>query len=157
MKNFIPVNKPLIHKSDVNSVKKIISSGWISSEGPNVKIFENKFSNYIGHKYGVAVSSGTAALDIAIEVLKLKKGDEIIISNFTIISTILPAIRLGLKIKLVDCNLEDWNMNINQTVKLISKKTKAIIATHIYNYPTRVDILKKICKKKKNFFNRRFI
>ena len=151
LKNFIAVNKPLIHKSDVDAVKKIISSGWISSEGPNVKIFEKKLSNYVGHKYGVAVSSGTAALDIALKVLKLKKGDEIIVPNFTIISTILPAIKLGLKVKLVDCNLEDWNMNIEQTINLISKKTKVIVATHIYNYPTRIDILKKICKKKKIF------
>ena len=85
MKKFFPVNQPLIDKSDINAVNKALRSGWISSEGPDVDKFEKNFSNYIGHKFGIAVSSGTAALDIAIKVLNLNKGDEIIIPNFTII------------------------------------------------------------------------
>ena len=148
MKKFIPVNKPLITKSDSNAVKKILNSGWISSEGPNVKNFEKKFSKYIGHKYGVAVSSGSAALEIAVKTLDLKRGDEIIVPNFTIISNALAVTKLGLKIKFIDCDLYDWNMNLEKTIKSISKKTKAIIATHIYNFPMRVDKLKMICNKK---------
>ena len=70
--NFIPVNKPLITKEDIKYLNKSISKGWISSEGPEVKRFENNFSNFIGHKYSVAVSSGTAALEIAIKSLKLR-------------------------------------------------------------------------------------
>ena len=69
--NFIPVNKPLITKEDIIYLNKSISKGWISSEGPEVKRFENNFSDFIGHKYSVAISSGTAALEIAIKSLKL--------------------------------------------------------------------------------------
>ncbi len=145
--NFIPVNKPLITKEDINYLNKSISKGWISSEGPEVKRFENNFSNFIGHKYSVAVSSGTAALEIAIKSLKLKKGDEVIIPNFTIISNAMAVLKENLSIKLVDCNVKEWNMDISEIEKKITKKTKAIIATHIYNFPLRVDILKKICKK----------
>jgi perosamine synthetase len=147
--NFIPVNKPLITKEDIKYLNKSISKGWISSEGPEVKRFENNFSNFIGHKYSVAVSSGTAALEIAIKSLKLKKGDEVIIPNFTIISNAMAVLKENLSIKLVDCSIKEWNMDISEIEKKITKKTKAIIATHIYNFPLRVDILKKICKKNK--------
>ena len=147
--NFIPVNKPLITSEDLNYLNKSISKGWVSSEGPEVKRFENNFSNFIGNKYSVAVSSGTAALEIAIKSLKLKKGDEVIIPNFTIISNAMAVLKEGLNIKLVDCNIKDWNMDIIEIEKKITKKTKAIIATHIYNFPLRVDILKKICRKNK--------
>ena len=73
MRKFIPVNKPLITKADANRVYTVIKDGWISSEGSNVKKFEKNFSDFIGHKYSVAVSSGTAALEIAIKSLNLKK------------------------------------------------------------------------------------
>ena len=146
---FIPVNNPLITKEDISYLNKSISKGWISSEGPEVKKFEKDFSNFIGHKYSVAVSSGTAALEIAIKSLKLKKGDEVIIPNFTIISNAIAVLKENLNIKLIDCNIKDWNMNISEVKKKITKKTRAIIATHIYNFPLRVDILKKICNKNK--------
>ena len=146
---FIPVNKPLITKEDISYLNKSISKGWISSEGPEVKKFENDFSNFIGHKYSVAVSSGTAALEIAVKSLNLKKNDEVIIPNFTIISNAIAVLKENLNIKLIDCNIKDWNMNISEVKKKITKKTKAIIATHIYNFPLRVDILKKICNKNK--------
>ena len=148
-KKFFPVSMPNVTRKDIFSVNKALKAGWISSEGPEVKKFEENFSKYIGHKYAVAVSSGTAALEIAIKSLNLKKGDEIIIPNFTIISNALAAIKQNLKIKLIDCSKFDWNMDISQIKKNISKKTKAIIATHIYNFPLRIDLLKKICKKKK--------
>ena len=151
MKKFIPVNKPLITKIDASRVYSALKDGWVSSEGPNVKKFEKKFSKFIGHKYSVAVSSGTAALEIAVKSLNLKKNDEVIIPNFTIISNALAVIKLGLKIKLVDCDLKNWNMNIQKVEDAITSKTKAIIATHIYNFPFRIDLLKKICKKKKIF------
>tara|TARA_B100001121_G_C18695705_1_gene624940 strand:- start:1849 stop:2967 length:1119 start_codon:yes stop_codon:yes gene_type:complete len=148
LKNFIPVNKPLIENSDIKAVNKVLKSGWISSEGSNVEKFEKKFSKFIGHKYGVAVSSGTAALEIALRALNLKKKDEVIIPDFTIISNALAVIKLGLKIKLVDCDLKNWNLNLEKFKKSINSNTKAIIATHIYNFPIRMDILKKICDEK---------
>ena len=148
MKKFIPVSQPLIEKKDVLKVNNVLNSGWISSEGSNVKKFEKTFSKFIGHKYGVAVSSGTAALEVAIKTLNLKKNDEIIIPNFTIISNALPAIKLGIKLRFIDCNIKDWNLDLKKLKAQINKNTKAIIATHIYNYPLRMDLLKKICKKK---------
>ena len=146
---FIPVNKPLIEKKDITEILKSLKEGWISSDGPEVKSFELNFSKLVKRKYSVAVSNGTAALEIAIKALDIKKGDEVIIPNFTIISNAMAVLKEGLNIKLVDCNIKDWNMDIFEIEKKITKKTKAIIATHIYNFPLRVDILKKICKKNK--------
>jgi len=70
---FLPVSKPLITKTDINAVNKVLKNGWISSEGPQVKKFEYLFSKYIKMKYSVAVSNGTAALEIAVKSLNLKK------------------------------------------------------------------------------------
>ena len=145
----IPVNRPIIKKSDVNKVFKVIKKGWISSSGPEVKIFEKKFSKLIGKKYGSLVTSGTAALEIAIKSLDFKKNDEIIIPNFTIISNALAVFKNNLKIVPIDCNVENWNMDIELLKKKINSKTKAIIATHIYGYPLEMDKIKSICKKNK--------
>ena len=83
---FIPVNIPKIYRDEKNNVNECLNSGWISSEGAFVKKFERSFSKYNNRRYGIAVSSGTAALDIAIKSLNLKRGDEVIISCFSIIS-----------------------------------------------------------------------
>ena len=88
----IPVNQPLITKQDAIAVYKSVKSGWISSVGPQIKIFENKFKKIIDKKYCSLVANGTAALEIAIKALNLKKNDEVIIPNFTIISNIFAVI-----------------------------------------------------------------
>ena len=149
MKKFIPVNQPLITRQDALNVKKTLEDGWVSAEGPNVKIFESRFSKFIGHKYAVTVANGTAALEIAVQSLNLPKNSEVIIPNFTIFSNAIACLKNNLEIKPVDCGKFDWNMNTQQILKNITSKTKLIIATHIYNYPLEIERLKKICKKKK--------
>ena len=150
-KKFIPVSKPLITKVDTDSVHRILKKGWISSEGPEVKKFEENFSKLINRKFSISVSNGTAALEIAIKALDIKKNDEVIIPNFTIISNALAVIRQNAKPVLVDCDLQTWNMKISDIEKKITKKTKAIIATHIYNFPLDMEKIVKICKKNKIF------
>ena len=71
--SFIPVNTPKIFKQDKINVKDCLNKGWISSEGNYVKKFEKDFAKYINKKYGVAVANGTAALEIALKSLNLKK------------------------------------------------------------------------------------
>ena len=71
--NFIPVNTPKIFPQDKINVKKCLDTAWLSSEGSFVKIFEKNFSKYNNRKYAVAVSSGTAALEVALKSLNLKK------------------------------------------------------------------------------------
>jgi perosamine synthetase len=146
-KKSYPVSLPYIAKKDIDSVNRALKSGWISSDGPEIKKFEKEFSRFVDKKYSVAVSSGTAALEIAIKALDIKKNDEVLIPNFTIISNALAVIRQQAKPVLIDCNLKDWNIKIEDIEKNISKKTKAIIITHIYSFPNEMHKILKICKK----------
>ena len=145
---FIPVNVPKIFNQEKINVKKCLDTGWISSQGIYVKKFEESFSRYNKRTYGVAVSSGTAALEIGMKSLNLKKGDEVIIPTFSIISTALCVIKLGLKPVLVDSNIYTWNMDPDQVIKKITKKTKAIIITHIYGFPVDMEKVLVIAKRK---------
>ena len=145
---FISVNVPKIFNQEKINVKKCLDTGWISSEGMYVKKFEESFSRYNKRTYGVAVSSGTAALEIGMKSLNLKKGDEVIIPTFSIISTALCVIKLGLKPVLVDSNIYTWNMDSDQVIKKITKKTKAIIITHIYGFPVDMKKVLVVAKRK---------
>ena len=145
---FIPVNVPKIFNQEKINVKKCLEEGWISSEGKYVKKFEQTFSKYNKRIYGIAVSSGTAALEISMKSLNLRKGDEIIIPSFSIISTALCVIKLGLKPILVDSDLKTWNMDSVQVIKKITKKTKAIIITHIYGFPVDMKMILNVAKAK---------
>ena len=150
-KKFIPVSIPHVSNEDMKSVNNVLKNGWISSDGPEVKVFENEFSKKVNRKYSIAVSNGTAALEIAIKALNIKKNDEVIIPNFTIISNALAIIKQNAKPVLVDCDLKTWNMKIDDIEKKINKKTKAIIVTHIYSFANDMDKILKICKKHKVF------
>jgi perosamine synthetase len=143
----IPVNQVLITKKDALSVYNVVKSGWVSSGGKKIIEFEEKLKKYIGKKYCSLVANGTAALEIAVKSLDLKKGDEIITPNFTIISNALSIIKQDLKPVFIDCDINNWNMKIDDIEKSISKRTKAIMAVHIYGYPLEIDKIIKICKK----------
>ena len=145
---FIPVNVPKIFGEEKNYVKDCLDNNWISSEGSYVKKFENNFSKYNKRKYGIAVSSGTAALEIALKSLDLKPKDEVIIPAFSIISTALCVIKLNLKPVLVDLDIATWNMCPQKIIKKITKKTKAIIITHIYGFPVDMEKIIKVAKIK---------
>lgn len=121
---FIPVSIPEVSSEDIKSVNSVLKKGWISSDGPEVKIFESKFSKKINRKYSIAVSNGTAALEIAIKALGIKKNDEVIIPNFTIISNALAVIKQNAKPVLIDCDLKTWNINIDEIEKKLAKKLK---------------------------------
>jgi perosamine synthetase len=145
---FIPVNIPRLYKDEKNNVTECIRTNWISSEGKFVKIFEENFSKFNRRKYGIALSSGTAALEVAVKSLNLKKNSEVIIPSFSIISTALCVIKLGLKPVLVDCEISTWNVNPNEILKKINKRTSAIIITHIYGLPVDLAMVLRKAKQK---------
>ncbi len=149
MKKFIPVNLPKVFTRDRKFVNQALKTSWVSSEGPFVKKFEEEFSKFNNKKFGIAVSNGTAALEIAIKSLNLKKGSEVLIPSFSIISTANAVIKNNLKPILIDCNLDTWNMNADETIKKINKKTKAIIITHIYGLPVDMKKILEVAKKRK--------
>ena len=146
--DFIPVNEPLLKGNEKKYLNECIDSGWISSEGPFVKTFEDKFSELVCRENGVAVSSGTAALDVAVEALGIGKGDEVIMPTFTIISCIGQIIRSGATPVLVDSDPITWNMDINQVEDKITTRTRAIMVVHIFGLPVDIDPIRKIAEKK---------
>ena len=147
MKIKVPVNEPNLVGNEKKYLLKCLSNGFISSSGKFVSDFERKFAKRVNRKFAIAVSNGTAALQLAFESLNIKKNDEVILPSFTIISCILPVIRSGAIPVLVDSDPATWNMNVNQVEKKITSRTKVIIAPHIYGLPIDMDHLLKISKK----------
>jgi len=145
--HFIPVNQPLLNGNEKKYTSECIKTGWISSEGPFVKEFEEKFSVRVGRKYGVAVCNGTAAIDAAVTALGIKKGDEVVMPTFTIISSIAQIIRLGAKPVLVDSNPLTWNIDVSQIESKITSRTKAIMVVHIYGLPVEMEPVLELAKK----------
>jgi len=84
---FIPISSPSITKKEIDFVKDAVDSGWVSSLGKYIKIFEDKFAEFCGTKYALATSSGTAALHLTVALLGIKEYDEVIIPDLTFIAT----------------------------------------------------------------------
>lgn len=145
--DFIPVNEPLLNGNEKKYLCECIDTGWISSEGPFVKEFEQKMSDTVDRKYGIAVSNGTAALIVAVQALGIKEGDEVIMPSFTIISCAMAVMKVGAVPVLVDSDLYTWNINTNEIEAKITPKTKAIMIVHLYGLPVEVDKILAIAKK----------
>lgn len=145
--DYIPVNEPLLDGNEKKYLCECIDSGWISSEGPFVKEFEQKMSATVGRKYGISVSNGTAALEVAVQALGIGVGDEVIMPSFTIISCAMAVTKLGAVPVLVDSDLFTWNMNVEEIESKITKKTKAIMVAHLYGLPVEVDSILNLAKK----------
>jgi len=139
MHNPIPVNTPLLDGNEKKYLIECIESGWISSEGPYVSRFEEKFAASAGRKFGIAVSNGSVALDAAIVALGIKAGDEVILPTFTIISCAAAIVRVGAIPVVVDSDPVTWNMDVNQIEEKITPHTKAIMVVHIYGLPVDMD------------------
>jgi perosamine synthetase len=143
----IPVNTPLLDGNEKEYVLKALNDGWISSEGPAVKEFEEKFAARVGRKHGIAVANGSVALDLAVVAAGIKEGDEVIIPSFTIISPAAAIVRVGAKPILVDSDTATWNMDVAHIEAKITTKTKAILVVHIYGLPVDMAAVMALAKK----------
>lgn len=110
------------------------------------KKFETEFANYHNKKYGIVTSSGTSAIHSMFDAIGLKKGDEIICPIYTFFATISPIFQTGAKPIFVDCD-NTGNIDFNKIEEVITKKTKAIIVTHMWGYPCKMDVIRKITDK----------
>lgn len=139
-------HKPIFDASDVKAVANAVKSGWIS-EGPLTKEFENRYRKFVGTKYAVATTSGTAAIFLALAGSGIKSGDEVIVPNMTFVATATAVKLLGAKPILAEINEDNFTMAISSIQKKITKKTKAIIPVHLNGRTTELDELKEICNK----------
>lgn len=143
----IPVNEPLLDGNEKRYLMECIDTGWISSEGPFIKSFEEKFAARLGRRHAITVANGTAALDAAIEALGIGPGDEVIMPSFTIISCVMQIVRNGARPVLIDADPQTWNMDVRAIAQKITPRTKAIMAVHIYGLPVDMDPLLELARK----------
>lgn len=135
----IPVNEPLLTEREQEYVVECVRSGWVSSAGHFIQEFEQRWAEYCGRKYGIAVCNGTAALQVAVAALGLAPGDEVILPTFTIISCGLAVLQAGGVQVLVDSDPHTWTMDVHQVAEKITARTKAIMAVHIYGHSVDMD------------------
>jgi len=144
----IQVFEPEIGQDEIDAVVDALRKGEISgSFGAYLPEFENNFAQYCGAKYGIAVSSGTTALQVAIAALNISQGDEVLISSSTNIATALACYHNGAVAVPVDSENETWNLNLDLVESLVTPKTKAIIPVHLFGHPVDMDQLNVIAKK----------
>ena len=142
-------NKEFLEISDIfKKSKTLFRMGFEKQRKGIFKVnkFEEKFTFKLKSNYGLAVSSGTAALRVALSTLNLKEGDEVITQSFTFVATV-EAIVESRAVPVCTEVDETLNMDPDDLVKKISKKTKAVIVVHMLGVPARLDKIKKICKK----------
>lgn len=143
----IPVYKPLLGGNEKKYVNDCLDSTWISSKGKYVDLFEQEFSKYIDVNHSITVSNGTVALHLALEALGIKSEDEVIVPTFTYIASVNAIIYTGAKPVFVDSCEDTWQIDPVDIRKKITKKTKAIMAVHLYGHPCDMDEIIKIAKE----------
>ena len=147
MKNFIPVCEPYLNGNELKYVQEAVTSNWISSQGKFIEKFEKEFANFCGVQYASGVCNGTVALHLALVALDIGPGDEVIIPNFTMISTALCVCYTGAIPVFVDADPKTWNIDVEKIEEKITDKTKAILAVHIFGNPCDMNAINEIAQK----------
>src|SRR5256885_13170866 len=134
----IPVNEPDLSGNEQAYVSDAVKSGWIAT-GRYVAEFERRFADFIGTKYALSTTSGTAALQLATASLGLKPGDEVIVPALTIVSTAFSVCYVGATPVLVDAEGATYNLDPEQIESKITARTRAIMPVHLYGHPVDMD------------------
>lgn len=139
---------PIIGSQEKKYVLDCLNSKWISSKGKYINKFEKKFANFIKIKHAISVANGTTALHLALLALNIKKNHEVIVPSFTYIAPVNAIKYVGAKVRFIDSKLSTWQLDETKLLKVINKKTKAIIVPHLYGQINEIEKIKSICKKK---------
>lgn len=142
----VPIAKVNLTQNEINSVLEPLKNGWLV-QGPIVREFEEKWSEFVGVNHSIAVTSCTSAMQISLNALGFSPGDEAIVPAFTWISTANVVEQLGGKVVFCDIDLDTFNIDVDQIEKKISPKTKAILPVHLFGMPANMKKLKVIAQK----------
>lgn len=142
----IDVARPYLDNKEIEAVREAISSGWVS-QGPKVAEFEEIFSQYVGAKHGIATTSCTTALHLALIVSGIGNGDEVIVPSLSFIATANTVIHAGARPVFADIDPDTCNINPDAIEPLITDKTKAIMPVHQMGLPADLDRIKEIADK----------
>jgi perosamine synthetase len=143
----IPVNEPALGEKELEYAAECIRTGWISSAGAFIERFESEWAAFCGMRYGVAVSNGTVALQVAVDCLDLAPGDEVIMPSFTIISCAQAVTQAKGVPVLVDSDPRTWCMDVSQVADRVTPRTRAVMPVHIYGHPVDMDPLLDLAEK----------
>jgi perosamine synthetase len=144
----IPVFEPSVGEDEVEAVAAAVRAGEISgSFGENIPHFEQEFADYVGCAHGVAVTSGTTALQLAVAAAGIGAGDEIVVSGSTNIASALAAYHNGAVPVPIDVEPDTWNIDLNLIEAQITPKTRAIMPVHLFGHPVDMDGLMEIARK----------
>lgn len=143
----IPVAKPFLDRDDAQNAYDTILTGWVT-QGPRVQEFEEKFAQYVGSKYAVAMSNCTTALHLAMVVAGVSAGDEVICPSMSYVASANSIRYVGAKVVFAEVNPVTYNLDIEDVRKKITPNTKAILLVHQIGLPADIDVFKKLCEEK---------
>ncbi|MDR4503527.1 MAG: DegT/DnrJ/EryC1/StrS aminotransferase family protein [Candidatus Scalindua sp.] len=143
--SFLPFSRPDIGQAEINEVVRVLSSGWITS-GPKAASFEKAFAEYVGCPYALALTSCTAGLHLAMEIVDLQPGDEVITTSLTWPATVNMIHLCGGRPVFVDVERETFNLDVSQVEKAVTKRTRAILPVHFAGQACELEKLREICK-----------
>jgi perosamine synthetase len=146
--DFIPMAVPVLGDKEIAYVVDAVRTGWISSQGRYVTEFEDGFSRYCGAAHGIAVTSGTTALHLALAVLGAGPGDEVILPPITHIACINAVRIVGATPVLADCDATTWGLSPAAVQDKITARTKAIMPVHLYGHPVDLDPLLELAEER---------
>jgi len=154
-KKRIYLSSPHMGGTEFKYVNDAFNTNWVAPLGPNVDAFEHSLADYCGIKHAAALSSGTAAIHLALIILGIKPGDEVIASSFTFSATVNPIVYTGAIPVLIDSEPHTWNMDPDLLEKAIidrrswnsGRKVKAIIVVHLYGMPANIERIMEIANK----------
>src|SRR5712692_10601390 len=142
----IPLAKPEITESDREAVMEVLRTAYLSM-GPRLRKFEQEICDYTGSKYAVAVNSGTSALHIAVRVLGLEPGSEVILPSFTFSALLNVILQEGLRPKFVDIDPKTYNTTPELVAAAITERARLIIAVHTFGFPVDAGALLEVAKR----------
>jgi perosamine synthetase len=131
----VPVSRPFLGREEQDKAIDAIRSGWVSPSGPYVDEFEERFARLCGTRFALAVSSGTAALHLALASLGLAAGDEVIVPSLTFVATANVVRYMGAEPVFVDVGSESWCIEPGTIAEAITPTTRGIIAVDLYGHP----------------------
>ena len=139
--------KPSITNLEVQYATDAAENGWGKNCYDYIERFEASFANYIGSRHAVATSSGTGALQLGLAALGISPGDEVILADINWIASVAPVVHLGAKPVFVDILADTWCLDPQKVEAAITKRTKAIIAVHIYGNLCQMDALESLAAR----------
>ena len=148
MTDRVPVFEPEIHEDDVRSVLAALERGEISgSFGEAIPAFESGFAEFVGARHGIAVTSGTTALQLAMAAAGIGDGDEVLISASTNIATAVACVHQGAVPVPVDSEADTWNLDLERAEQLVSERTRAIVPVHLFGHPVDMEAVEALAAR----------